>query len=670
MNFEKRPKIAGIINRVKESNNKEETVQFENKLLCLFASPLLLTGAVLNYLLRSYFLKEGQTIILLDTVVFIFLALLFEFFSRAKVDPKRQNLMVSVLYSISLLFVILRLYSYIGPAIWTIVFILITLSLMRVDSNMLRITAAMTLLILIVLITKLLETTYQITVAYYIIQTILLLLLLQSAILTHHTMIFRNKKAIQLYLEAVEQKEQIQSLYEKVLSSQQELDINEKKLSEYDIKIKESEEKLNQLSYVNSLTALPNRKSFTEYLNIQIDMAEKANSDIYLVMINLDHFKIINDVQGHNIGDMILKMVSACLKKHVQEEDFLGHIGGDEFAIIINRSINKEELSSYLSMIRDSIQAPYQIENNKLSLTASFGIAHYPENCASAEDMFKFADTAMNKAKGLGEKKIQFFDQSMKNVLLKKYEMENMLQQAIRKQEFHLEYQAQYNMNTGKLRGFEALLRWNQPKIGSISPLEFIPIAEETGYIHQIGEWVLKSACHKFAEMKNEYYINSIISINISAAQVSKEGFSELVGKILFETGLPPEALELEISESIFLRISVEAIENMKELKKLGVRISLDDFGTGYSSLNYLLQIPIDSLKIDRTFISTILDVESEKSIICDIISMAHRLKIAVIAEGVEEQHQKDYLYNHECDFIQGYLTGMPSRELDLKKVI
>lgn len=316
------------------------------------------------------------------------------------------------------------------------------------------------------------------------------------------------------------------------------------------------------------------------------------------------------------------------------------------------------------------ILAPFAFERTELSISASLGISIYPQDGNDSVDLLKYADTAMYKAKDCGKNAVQFFCKEMKDEVLKKIEFENRLLSAIQNQEVFLVFQPQYRLGKKQLRGFETLVRWESPEFGLISPVNFIPVAEETGFIIQLGEWILNTACKKFKDIQDKYCVNLVVSVNISAVQIMDPSFVQMVKNVLEQTGLHGKYVEFEITESVFISSMEYVIRVLTELKETGIRIALDDFGTGYSSLNYIQKLPIDILKIDKTFIDSINHKDAKNQIVGSIISLVHQMDISVIAEGVENETQLAYLEDHNCDCIQGFLWGKPLCEQDMNQLL
>ena len=479
-----------------------------------------------------------------------------------------------------------------------------------------------------------------------------------------------SRRLNQKYEEIKEQKEELVTLYEELAITEGELFNQNKQLLEYNQDMKENEEKLNYLAFFDVLTELPNRKMIINRLDILITLSMEKKMKFAMIFIDLDNFKRINDSMGHHAGDLLLQEVALRLKAVIHPDDMLGRLGGDEFALIIQRQLEEDEIVTYLESLRKEILKKFYIEKTELTISASFGISVYPRDGDNSTDLLKCSDTAMYKVKEDGKNGVQFFNKEMKDRIFMRMELEKRLLESIENDELYLVYQPQYRSDTKKLRGFETLIRWNSPELGFVSPVTFIPVAEETKFINQMGRWILRTACKKFKELQDKYHFNAILSVNISAVQIMEPSFVHMIIGILNETGVHPYNLEIEITESIFISSMDYVIDVLNQLKNIGINIALDDFGTGYSSLSYLQMLPIDTLKIDKVFIDSIIGQGKDKHIVGPIISLVHQMDISVVAEGVEDTTQLDYLREHNCDCIQGYIWGKPLNEDELNKLL
>jgi len=426
---------------------------------------------------------------------------------------------------------------------------------------------------------------------------------------------------------------------------------------------RDMEGKLQYMAYYDQLTGLPNRYMLNDYLKKSLARCKRNQQKLAVMFLDLDRFKFINDTEGHDAGDALLTQVKDRLVGAVRESDIVGRIGGDEFIIVLE-NVEKPQVINIAERIISTFTNPFIIKNQEFYISPSIGISMYPDHAQSGETLIKSADSAMYVAKKRGKNTYQFFDHEPETVLDRKIKLENSLRKAIDQNEFTLFYQPQFDLLSGKIKGVEALLRWKHPEYGYVSPAEFIPIAEETGMIIPIGKWVIQSACKQNKKWLDQGIILRM-AINVSPLQLENPGFLESVKQVLHETKLPPELLELEITESIMQNFKV-ASEVIQELKRLGIKISVDDFGTGYSSLNVLNRLPIDFVKIDKSFIDEIPANNNTASLVKMIIDMGGILKFDLIAEGIEQGQQSDFLKQNGCRYGQGYLYSPP---LEAEKV-
>ncbi|MHB8129895.1 MAG: putative bifunctional diguanylate cyclase/phosphodiesterase [Mobilitalea sp.] len=481
---------------------------------------------------------------------------------------------------------------------------------------------------------------------------------------------FFERRLNQKLEEVTEQKEELSGLYEEITATEEEIRQQNIRLTEYNAIMEENSEKLNYLAFIDVLTELPNRKMIINRLDFLVLHSINKQENFAVVFIDLDNFKRINDSKGHHVGDLLLQSVALRLQAMIHKEDMLGRLGGDEFALIIQRKLKESEIFEYVVNLKSNLLESFIIENTEFFISASFGISIYPQDGIDSAELLKCADTAMYKAKDSGKDGIQFFNKEMKDEILKKIEFENKLLLSLQNEEIFLVFQPQYSTDSKQSRGFEALARWRSPELGLVSPIDFIPLAEEIGFIIPLGEWILRAACKMIKFIQEEYQINVIISVNISSVQIMDPSFVQMVRNVLEETQSSGNCLELEVTESVFISSMDYVVGVFNELKKIGVKISLDDFGTGYSSFSYLQKLPIDILKIDKSFIDSIDNTNSSNQMVGSIISLVHKMKILVVAEGVENEQQLDYLKEHNCDYIQGYLWGKPLGEKDLFQLL
>ncbi|WP_328812263.1 putative bifunctional diguanylate cyclase/phosphodiesterase [Paradesulfitobacterium ferrireducens] len=424
---------------------------------------------------------------------------------------------------------------------------------------------------------------------------------------------------------------------------------------------KQAEEAFSYQSHHDFLTGLPNRILFNDRLTQALAQArrrKRKRQKVAVLLLDMDRFKLINDSLGHTIGDKLLHAVSRRLKGSLREGDTIARQGGDEFIILLPEVSQEKDAVIVAQKILEVLAEPFTLDTHEVYITASIGISLYPGDGDNSESLIKHADTAMNHAKKLGRNNYQFFTASLNIAANERLTLENKLRKAIEREEFVLYYQPQICLNTGKVIGTEALLRWQQPDGNVLAPGQFIPIAEETGLIVPIGEWVLRTACTQGKAWQMQGLPPHRLAVNLSARQFHQPNLVAMVSDILGETGLDPCWLTLEITESIAMDDVKYTVEILKELKQMGIRLAIDDFGTGFSSLIYLKRFPIDTLKIDKAFVG---DIGTEGGeIVTSIILLAQNLNLKVIAEGVETREQCAFLQQHRCDEMQGYLFSRP----------
>ena len=444
---------------------------------------------------------------------------------------------------------------------------------------------------------------------------------------------------------------------------------------------KQADEQIAFLAYHDNLTGLPNNRLFKDRLQQSIAHAKRNDSMLAVLFLDLDRFKLINDSMGHDVGDKLLQVIADRLTEGTRRQDSIGiniafdansvaRLGGDEFTILLEKVSGQTSITTVARRLIELTAQPINIDNHEIFTSTSIGIALYPNDGEEADTLLKNADTAMYYAKKQGRNNFQFFDPSMNQASVEQLAIETSLRKAIEHNELMLYYQPQVSIVSGQIVGMEALLRWKHPVKGFISPTSFIPVAEETGMIISIGEWVIREACKQGADWAKRNFKPILISVNLSAKQLREERLNEIIAQILVETGMNPKYLGMELTESAIILDPERALERLKNIKSLGIKMSMDDFGTGYSSLSYLKKFPLDTLKIDQSFIHDILLNQEDASLVKAIISMAHSLGMDVIAEGVEQQEQLEFLGMYQCDAIQGYLFSRPLPADEVEKLL
>ena len=430
---------------------------------------------------------------------------------------------------------------------------------------------------------------------------------------------------------------------------------------QYSIERKRYQVQLEHQANYDMLTGLPNRNLLHDRLHQAVFM-QRAPRAVAVVFIDLDHFKFVNDSLGHSMGDKLLKGMAERLRSVLRDGDTVARLGGDEFVLILNDQASEEVIFRAMQRITATLAEPIEIEGREMTLTCSAGISLYPQDGSDVDTLLKNADTAMYRAKEHGRSNFQFYTAEMNERVTERLAMENALRRAIERREFLLHFQQRVDLESGAIVGAEALVRWLHPEYGLVRPARFIPLAEETGLIVPIGEIVLHEACRQARAWLDEGLRPGVVSVNLSARQFRQEGLVRTVSRVLEETRLDPQHLELELTESMVMHNVEAAVATLQGLKSLGVALSVDDFGTGYSSLAYLRGLPIDKLKIDRSFVRDIgAGEEPQDGVLAQaIISLGHNLHLHVVAEGVETDAQVRFLKRHRCDEVQGFFYGEP----------
>jgi len=434
-----------------------------------------------------------------------------------------------------------------------------------------------------------------------------------------------------------------------------------------------AEQRIQHIAHHDVLTGLPNRMLLQDRLSQAIAYANRSGHPLWVMLIDLDRFKFVNDTMGHKAGDLLLKTIASRLQSSVRESDTVARLSGDEFVAILSEYPDESLSPDIVGRVMRALSQPVLLEGKEFAVTCSIGVAVYEADGTPAQHLIEHADIAMYSAKKLGRNCYQFYQPEMNEEAQERLRIEGALRKALERGEFVLHYQPQADLGSGEIVGVEALLRWQHPELGMVPPDRFIGLAEETGLIVPIGAWVLQTACAQARAWLDEGLPELRMSVNLSARQFAQPGLVDAIGKVLAETGLPPRCLELELTESVFMNDVAKAVGLLHELKALGVTLSIDDFGTGYSSFSYLRNFPIDVLKIDRSFVGDIrseADEADQAAIVVSIIALARNLKLRVIAEGVETEAQLGFLRGHGCDEMQGYFFSRPIAAEGLQKML
>ncbi|WP_379128203.1 EAL domain-containing protein [Paenibacillus sp. sgz500958] len=460
-----------------------------------------------------------------------------------------------------------------------------------------------------------------------------------------------NRKQVEFKLNNSYQ--ELEATYQQLTATQQEL------VGQYDLLL-ENQEKMFHLAYYDSLSNLPNRICLLESIEKYI---QNPGGHAALLFVDTDNFKYINDTMGHKFGDILIRKSSERLQSVMRQNMVLSRLGGDEFVILLKDVTGHEEVLKLAEEVLDGFKQPFLIGESNLYVTVSIGISFYPEDGFTTEEILKNADIAMYRAKEAGKNRYVMYDKSMHAAFNDRMNIEKHLRSGVSNNEFELYYQPQVDIQTGKITGVESLIRWNSPVLGFVSPLSFIKVAEDSRLIIPIGEWVLQKSCFFMKDVHNRVGIPYKISVNISVIQMLQDDFTDMVLQALEDSGLAPSCLELEITESIFMESFGSIVSKLEFLKSHGILIALDDFGTGYSSLSYLQQLPISTLKMDKIFIDSLSDDPYSQSFVQTIVELGHKIGLKVVAEGVEDVSQLNFLKKSGCDMVQGYLMSRPVPE-------
>lgn len=454
-------------------------------------------------------------------------------------------------------------------------------------------------------------------------------------------------------------------MLETIAEQQSIRDEAERALRDKEMRLERAVAELQYLANYDSLTGLPNRALCMDRIAYAIKHANRTGTCTGVLYLDLDHFKDVNDSLGHAIGDELLKATAKRLSELLREEDTLARLGGDEFVIIMTDIDTVDNVIPVVSKIVDNFDRQFHLSGYSVQSTVSVGVCVYPDDGETVEALMKAADTAMYKAKEVGRNTYAFYEPRMNKLAVWRQQLGSELQQAIARDQLYLVFQPKIGVSDGRVSGAEALLRWNHPDLGAISPADFIPVAEHTGQIRRIGRWVLEASCVALKRWRALGFNDLTVAVNLSAAQFRQADLVETLADLLKLYEIPPQSLELEITESMLVRDVEQAIRMLRRIKLLGLRVSIDDFGTGYSSLSYLRKFPLDSLKIDRSFVDEVGVNSDDTAITLAIISMAKSLRLKVIAEGVEAPSQWSFLAKHQCDEIQGFLVSQGLRDED-----
>ncbi|MEB3102842.1 putative bifunctional diguanylate cyclase/phosphodiesterase [Ferviditalea candida] len=440
------------------------------------------------------------------------------------------------------------------------------------------------------------------------------------------------------------------------------------RLTSLAIERKEAERRIRKLAYYDSLTGLHNRSFFTEKLQRLLNNRDRTRRGAALLYIDLDHFKWVNDSLGHDAGDQLLIEVADRMRKYVSDGDLLSRIGGDEFALLLPNLTAESDAMMTAENLMQEMARPFLLRGHECRVGLSIGVSLFPEHGLTAAELMKHADTAMYQAKSGGRNKANVYQRAWNDAVYDRFVLQTQFHRSLAENQFLLHYQPKIELSGRKTIGAEALIRWKHPELGVVPPGEFISLAEESGYIVTLGEWALREACRQNKVWQNHGFPALRIAVNVSAQQFQQAAFVSKVEGILSETGLAPEFLDIEITESALMNHEERIITTLRRLKRMGVYVSVDDFGTGYSSLNYLKSFEVSALKIDQSFVRDLPTDSKDASITRMIISLAHSLGLEVIGEGVETERQHAFLLENGCEYAQGYLYSRPLTAAEMER--
>jgi len=625
MKFKTDYNIIKVIKILRKSHNEETIVKYGNILVSICSSTLFIAASAVNFLMCYFILSQDIKICIVNSLILLILGLSFIVITKLKINSDKITVITSYLLFISTIYTTITYYSIIGQAVWYISLIQIILSMIFVKKTMLN----------------------SVEASIIVSSTYLTLIGEKNQIYTiiAFTMIFIA--AIVVRKINTEHYERLKESYKETIAKEKEIKL---------------------LAYHDPLTGLPNKRYFNEVLNRSIEEFKKTGKRMAVVYVDLDNFKMINDTMGHPVGDELLIQVSGRIRKALGKVDILARVGGDEFIILIKSIKKLNDINIVADRIIKSLNKYFILNKQEHFITASLGIAIYPLDGEDADTVVKNADIALYESKGKGKNKYEFFYSELRKDIDETMKLKNYLYRALEKDEIEVYYQPQVDCKTTEIVGFEALMRWNHSKLGLISPGKFIPLAEETGLIVEIGEYVLRKACKQIKKLQDNGYSELKLSMNLSVKQLYDCKVANKVEKILKETELNSKYLEFEITESMALK-EKSMIPILEDIKKLGIHIALDDFGIEYSSLTNLKKIPVDKIKIGINFINGIGNNKKDEAIIRAIILLAKSIELEVVASGVEEEYQHKFLIKENCDQIQGYYFYKPMCTKDLENL-
>jgi len=613
---------------------KNETILSEhyNIFICIYLAHMLIIVAPVVFILGHFVLRTNPLMTNIDSAILLAFGLCYARLARGRLDTKVATHVIAALSSLFFCFVAYRFYKFIGPSLWLFGFIPMVMAV--VQSSTIRLTYSGGTMLLFALYAFFFHRDYSPNDLYYVFQFVFFVCVIFTLIVVSRingAMVKRLMLQLREVKKHVKERKKVEAINER-------------------------------MALYDQLTGLPNRMLLYDRLGQALENAKQYRLEVCLMFIDIDYFKTINDTMGHSAGDKLLKLISERLSESCRKSDTIARIGGDEFLIIIQDVSNAQIVLKRANHILQQMSKPFFINDQSVNITCSIGISRFPDDGEDAETLVKGADIAMYKAKEDGKNGFMFYSEKLKKSHQNEMQMIFDLKDALAHDEFELFYQPQLNGVTKEIIGFEALLRWNHPSLGLLPPAQFIPLAEKTGYINPIGQWVLRTACMQNKAWQEAGVASVPMAVNLSANQICSNVLVEQVASILEETGLNPGYLELEITERTVISEMKRIKDELERLKKLGVRIAIDDFGTGFSSMQYLRELPVDLIKIPIDFVHGIDNNVKDESIISVILTLAASLDLEVIAEGVETKNQLNFLLDRMCNNIQGFYFSRPMR--------
>ncbi len=656
-------KIKNLILDLSHSNSLEGIYKIENLLIISFLAPILLSLAVLSVLYGKFWniVDIGVTLTALSALVSAYI------FLRLPYLPIKESTRRNVVGMLLLVFIIISFvfyYQSLGYVFWLIAGIIVfPHSILLNKTTFAYVVCALSVIGIVTLSFYTDKSINYLDVVVFLVLVILLFFEANLIRLLYYNII---KRKISQFNDIVEQKYKMASAYDEIHKVKEELKKKNCKLLKYNYEINEKSRKLKKIAYFDELTNLPNRKYIEQK---ELELAE-SNEDFSLIYIDLDDYKKVNDSYGFEVGDSLLKQVVAKLQSKIMSVDILARIGGDEFALLIPREVTNEDINDYINYMDIVFDRPFYVDNYEMNLSASYGVSNKLN--VQTSGLLRAADTALYYAKFTYKSKVCFYDNYMRDEVLDKVKKENYLLKALEKEELKIVYQPLVYCNSVSkgVYGFEALLRWSTDNFGNVPPIKFVPIMEDLGLIHDVGLWVFENVCKKVNEINEKFCSRVCMSVNVSAIQIRRFDFIQQIERILKETGVNPSLIIIELTESTFIDDIEKVSDIILRLKRLGLKIAIDDFGTGYSSLSYIADLPLDTIKIDKSFVDKMQDSYKYRTLVNHIIGIAQSLDFLVLAEGVETEKQVEILNHDNCDLIQGYFYSKPIAEEHLDEYL